>query len=186
MDMGATDAEIIPSLVAQAATGDELAFARVVAAYHDDMVRVAFVVCRDRELAQEATQRSWDIAWRKLSGVRDAERLRPWLMAVAANEARGLLRHHGRRAIRELSFDPASVDGFVSLAGADPADQILRVDLANALARLRPDDRAIVGMRYAVGLSAAEIGTAIGMSDRGVRARLARLLALLRKDLGDG
>jgi DNA-directed RNA polymerase specialized sigma24 family protein len=40
-------------------------------------------------------------------------------------------------------------------------------------------------MRYAVGLSAAEIVAAIGMSDRGVRARLTRLLAQLRKDLGD-
>jgi DNA-directed RNA polymerase specialized sigma24 family protein len=41
-------------------------------------------------------------------------------------------------------------------------------------------------MRYAAGLSSAEIALAIGMSERGVRARLARLLARLREDLRDG
>ena len=47
------------------------------------------------------------------------------------------------------------------------------------------DDRTILGMRYGAGLSAVEIGLAIGMTDRGVRARLTRLLARLREDLGD-
>jgi hypothetical protein len=37
------------SLVALAATGDEVAFERIVAAYHDDMARVCFVICHDVE-----------------------------------------------------------------------------------------------------------------------------------------
>src|SRR5262245_28623489 len=95
--------DVTNSLVAEAVTGDEVAFARIVAAYHDDMVRVAFVVCRDAELAQEAVHAAWSIAWRKLSAIRDRSRLRPWLLAIAANEARGLGRRRGRRAIREVS-----------------------------------------------------------------------------------
>jgi RNA polymerase sigma factor (sigma-70 family) len=183
--MRATEIEVLPALVEQAATGDELAFARIVAAYHDDMARVAFVVCRDRELAQEATIQAWDIAWRKLSAVRDHGRLRAWLLAVAANEARGLLRRRGRVLIRELPADADPAAGQAAFAGDDPADRVARLDLANALSRLSPDDRAIVGMRYAAGLSAAEIGVAIGMTDRGVRGRLTRLLAQLRMDLDD-
>lgn len=128
---------------------------------------------------------AWDIAWRKLSAVRDHERVRAWLLAVAANEARGLLRRRSRHVIRELPVDGESQGGLASPAGNDPADRVGRVDLANALARLSPDDRTIVGMRYVAGLSAVEIGVAVGMSDRGVRARLTRLLAQLRKDLGD-
>lgn len=85
------EGEVGGSLFAQAATGDEVAFARIVAAHHDDMARVAFVVCRDIQMAQEAAQAAWPIAWRKLSTVRDPAKLRPWLLAIAANEARGLV-----------------------------------------------------------------------------------------------
>jgi RNA polymerase sigma factor (sigma-70 family) len=182
--MGVLSGELLGSLVAQAATGDEVAFERIVAAYHDDMARVCFVICRDVHLAQEAVQAAWTIAWRKLADVRDAERLRPWLLAVAANEARGLTRRRSRRSVREIRVEllPDRQD---APASGDPAEHVATVDLANALARLDLDDRAIVGMRYAVGLSAAEIGSAIGMTDRGVRARLARVLTRLGEDLGD-
>jgi RNA polymerase sigma factor (sigma-70 family) len=176
--------DIGESLVAEAASGDEVAFARIVAAHHDDMARVAFVVCRDVRIAQEAAHAAWPIAWRKLSTVRDPGKLRPWLLAIAANEARGLARRQGRRAIREIAVDPQTNDR-PAPAGADPAERVAEVDLANALARLDLDDRVIVAMRYAAGLSSAEIGAAIGMTGGGVRAKLARLLARLREDLLD-
>lgn len=172
------------SLVAEAAAGDEVAFARIVAAHHDDMARVAFVVCRDVQSAQEAAHAAWPIAWQKLSTIRDPGKLRPWLMAIAANEARALVRRHGRRALREIAVDPHSQDTQASTE-ADPAERVAEVDLANALARLDLDDRTIVAMRYAAGLSSAEIGAAIGMTGGGVRARLARILARLRKELRD-
>ena len=98
------------SLVAEAANGDEVAFARIVATYHDDMVRVAFVVCRDAHMAQEAAHGAWPIAWRKLSTIRDPGKLKPWLLAIAANEARGLVRSQGRRRIRVFAIDPQTND----------------------------------------------------------------------------
>ena len=57
--------------VAQAAAGDEVAFARVVQAHHDDMTRVCFVICGDLDIADEAVQAAWPIAWRKLGSLRD-------------------------------------------------------------------------------------------------------------------
>ena len=185
MGMRATNSvELGGPLVAEARSGDERAFARIVAAYHDDMARVAFVVCRDPQLAQEAAHAAWPLAWQKLSTVRDPARLRPWLIAIAANEARGLARRRGRRAVREIAIDPI-VETNAAPAGADPAERVGLIDLANALAGLDLDDRTVVGMRYAVGMSSTEIGLAIGMTAGGVRARIARLLVRLRKDLGD-
>jgi RNA polymerase sigma-70 factor (ECF subfamily) len=181
--MSVMEREIRGSLVEQAANGDEVAFARIVAACHDDMARVCFIVCRDTDLAQEATQAAWPIAWRKLDSIRDPDRLRPWLISVAANEARQLMRRRGRRALRVVAIEPtADVHG---PQVGDPAERAAEIDLANAMARLSLDDRAMVAMRYVAGLSSSEIGTAIGMSPGGVRTRLARLLGRLREDLRD-
>ena len=89
--------------VAQATAGDQTAFTRIVRAHHDDMTRVCFVICGDLDLADEAVGAAWPIAWRKLSTLKDPDRLRPWLVSVAANEARQLLRRQRRRTVVELS-----------------------------------------------------------------------------------
>ena len=175
------DDESIRAAVARAAVGDEVAFARIVAAHHDDMARVAFVVCGDVELAQEAVQAAWQKAWVKLGSIRAADRLRPWLVSVAANEARQLVRSRHRRWLRETVIDgDAEAD---ARAGPDPAGRAAELDLANALAGLDPDDRTLIALRYAAGLTSDEIGRLIGMTGGGVRARLARLLHRLRKEL---
>jgi hypothetical protein len=50
-------AAALDSSVATAATGDRVAFARLVDAYDDDTMRVAFVVAGgDREVAEDAVQ----------------------------------------------------------------------------------------------------------------------------------
>lgn len=177
------EGDVRGSVVARAATGDAAAFARIVAVHHDDMARVCFAICRDADLAQEAAHAAWPIAWRKLPSLRDPEQLRAWLISIAVNEARGLARRRGRRAVREVTVETLP-EGVVGSWSGDPAHRVATIDLTNALMRLDLDDRALVGMRYAAGLSAVEIGLVMGMTDRGVRARLARVLTRLREDLG--
>ena len=177
------DTDRSAGVVALAASGDEVAFARIVAAHHDDMVRVAYLVTAEIDLAHDAVQSAWPIAWRKLSTLRDPDLLRPWLVSIAANEARGLLRKRRRRHLREITIE-VSGEGAESRSGRlDDRDR--EVDLRNALLRLPPEDRGVVAMRYVLGLSSTEIGRATGLSPTGVRSRLARALERLRKDLGD-
>lgn len=182
---GLIEQELLPAVVESAATGDEVAFARIVAAHHADMTRVSFVVCGDLDIAHEAVQAAWPIAWRKLRSLRDPARLRPWLIAVAANEARQLIRRQRRRSVIEIHVEDGEDGQRGHRTGGDPAEHAAEVDLVAALHRLTPEDRMVVAMRYLVGLTSVEIGQAIGMSPPGVRAKLARLLHRLREDLGD-
>lgn len=95
--------------VALAGAGDKAAFAQLVAAYHGDMARVAFVVCGDRELAMDAVQSAWLAAWQKLHSLRDPDRIRQWLLSVSANEARQLVRRRRGPVIQidvDLPGDP--------------------------------------------------------------------------------
>ncbi len=167
-------------LVAQAVGGDEVAFAAIVRRHHDDMVRVSFVVTGDPDIAEEAVAAAWPIAWRRLGSLRDPDRLQAWLCSVAANEARQLVRSRARRRVREVPVETPMVGDL----SADPSSRITDLDLANALARLAPDERALLALRYVAGLNATELGRATGMSASGTRARLARLLARLRQELG--
>jgi RNA polymerase sigma-70 factor (ECF subfamily) len=168
------------SLVERAAHGDETAFARLVAEFHADMMRVAYVTCGDPELAQDAVQAAWTIAWRKLGSVRDPERVKGWLVSVAANEARQLVRRRHRHPVVELKVDE------VALRSDDPGDLIERVDLVIALGHLKPEDRMLLALRYVGGMDSFELGEQLHMSPSGTRARLARLLTRLRRDLDDG
>src|SRR5262245_39279006 len=171
------EADVGTTIVQRAIAGDELAFAQIVAAHHDDMARIAYLVTGDLDIAEEAEQSAWSVACRRLRDLREPDRLRPWLMSIAANEARQIARSRRRRVVRELAL-------------ADPerprdADQAALIDLADALGRLDPRDRAIVGLRFIGGFESAEIGRAVGMTATAVRVRLHRLLEQLRKDLGD-
>ena len=163
--------------VALALAGDELAFARIIKAHHDNMTRVCFVICGDLDVADEAVQAAWPIVWRKLGTLRDPGRLRPWLVSIAANEARQLVRHRRRRSVIELAMVES-----VPL-GIDPAGQVGDVDLANALGRLHHDDRALLALRYVAGFDSTELARATGRSPSGTRVRLARLLDRLRTEL---
>ena len=96
--------ETSAGLMRLAKEGDEVAFARIVDAHHADMCSVCFVVTGgDAELAEEAVQSAWPIAWRKLDTVRDPERLRPWLISIAVNQARQLARRRRRGRVLEIS-----------------------------------------------------------------------------------
>lgn len=165
--------------VALAAAGDEAAFARIIQAHHDDMTRVCFVVCGDLDIADEAVQAAWPIVWHKLHSLRDPGRLRPWLVSIAANEARQLVRRRRRRTVVELAVADAA------MSGVDPAGRVADLDLTNALARLDPDDRALLALRYVAGFDSTELARATGRSPSGTRARLARLLDRLRTELRD-
>jgi RNA polymerase sigma-70 factor (ECF subfamily) len=166
-------------VMASAAAGDDVAFARLVADHHAELVRICHMVARDRTIAEEAAQATWSIAWRKLGTVRQADRLRPWLIAIAVNEARKLLRKRSRRTRIELTGQPPERAG-----GVDPATGIAYLDLQAALERLEPDDRALLALRYVAGFDASELAAALGLSASGTRTRLERLLKRLREDLG--
>jgi RNA polymerase sigma-70 factor, ECF subfamily len=175
----ATPGGLAAMTVAQAAAGDAAAFADIVARHHDDMARVCFVICGNQDAAQDAVQTAWSIAWRKLGSLREPERLRAWLVTIAANEARQDLRRHRRHTVVEIEVaDVGSEED-------DPARRVERSDLAAALRRLPDEDRALLALRHVAGFDATEIGRAMGISPSGVRSRLMRAAARLRVELGD-
>ena len=165
-------------VLASAAAGDEVAFRRIIAAHHEDMRRVCLAISGDHAIAEEAVQAAWLVAWKKLDKVHGPDQLRPWLVSVAAREARQLLRKRHRRGRIEFATATAGSRG-----GVDPATGIASMDLRAALLRLHPDDRALLAMRYGAGFTSNELAIATGKSPAAIRQRLKRLVDGLREDL---
>ena len=89
-------------LVRRAAAGDEVAFTRLVTTHHADMLKVCIAVCGDVGIAEEAAQAAWGLAWRRLPSLRDRDRVRSWLISIAANQARDAIRRQRRRPVVSL------------------------------------------------------------------------------------
>ena len=136
---------IAAATVADAAAGDRDALARIVGAHHDDMARICFVICGDQDQAQDAVQAAWPIAWRKLDTLRDPDRLRPWLMAIAANEAGQQIlpspapARWSRSSVADIGSDRRESRGRRARSWTWP----------RCSGRLTPDDRALLALRYA-------------------------------------
>jgi RNA polymerase sigma-70 factor (ECF subfamily) len=161
-----------------AAAGEEAACVWLVEEHHGPMLRTAYVITGDPELAREATQIAWTKAWRRIRSLRQPDRVRAWLVAIAANEARQLVRARGRRVVHEVSSVTVGTP-------IEPGAGIDVLDLRRAVSRLGLEDQGILALRFVAGLGSSEIGAQIGMSASGVRSRLARLLERLRRDLDD-
>ena len=162
--------------MARAATGDRAAFTALVATHHADMLRLAGVIVGDPDIARDAVQSAWQHAWTGLRRMRDHDRIRPWLLSIAANEARQILR-------RRRPAEPIPED---MLAGiSDPVDHFVDLDLKAAIDRLDPADRELLGLRYVLGFNSVELGTQFGLSPEGVRSRLKKLIDRLRSELTD-
>ncbi len=160
--------------VALAREGDEDAFARIVSAHHEDVVRVCFLVCGSRDTVEDAAQSTWAQVWLRLKTLRDPTRLRAWILAIAANEARQHMRHERVRRLLPYRSSEASVD-------VKPRD----LDLDAVLRSLSNDDRRLLALRHVGGLSSTEIGALLRSSPPAIRMRLSRLHERLRRELRD-
>jgi RNA polymerase sigma-70 factor, ECF subfamily len=150
------------ALVARAKRGDRRAFETIVERNQGIVFRTAWLITRSREDAQEVAQEAFLKAYRALGRFRQGAPLRPWLLTIAANEARNRRVASSRRER-------------LTLRGAE---------LLAAVERLRETDRLVIACRYFLELSEHETAAVLGWRRGTVKSRLARALERLRFELG--
>lgn len=118
------------------------------------------MVLRNASDAEEVAADTLLTAWRRIDSLRDADRLRPWLLRLATRLA---LRRLGRAH-------------HVSLLTLDLAEQVSDRQ-ASALDRLPPRMRAVVALHYVADLSVAEVAVSVGRSPNTVKTQLRQALS---------
>jgi RNA polymerase sigma factor (sigma-70 family) len=167
-------------LVALARRGDGDAYASLVRAHSDIAFRTAMLITQDAAEAEEAAQDAFVKAWRTLGRFREGEPWRPWLLTIVANEARNRRRSTGRRHALALRVVPQTQTGSAEATVLATEE---RSALLTAMARLRDDDRLVLGCRYLLELSEAETAAALGVKVGTVKSRTSRALARLRGEV---
>ncbi len=159
----------------RASDGDQAEFTAYATQAVPRLRATAFLMCRDWHLADDLTQNALTklfLAWSKVSKAEDVDAYARKVLL------RSYLDHHRRRATTEVvtsTFDGAA-------AGESPD---LRMTLVDALRLLKPQDRAVVVLRYWEDYSVEQVAAMLDLREATVRARSMRALGKLREALGE-
>jgi RNA polymerase sigma factor (sigma-70 family) len=155
------------------------------AAAYDRYAPALYAYCRtmlhDADDAADALQDTFVVAARKLDGLRDRDRLRPWLYAVARNEC--LRRIRLRASTVELDQAGEVSDDSVDLE-AGVRESEIRDLVRSAFGGLNPGDREVLELSLRHELDGADLGAALGVSAKHAHALLSRARGQLETSLG--
>lgn len=147
--------------------------------HYPRLVRLAGLITRDADQAQDAVQSALERAWRKRAAIRDSDRLRPWLDRIVAREA--IRQTRGRQLSRFLRRNP---EDWVELAAPLP-DSAEVAGLREALGRLSPEHRAVIALHLHAGYSVEETARILEVPFDTVRSRLRAAREHLRRDMAE-
>ena len=155
----------------------EETFEQVVRRYGDMLYRVAFHALRNRADAEDVTQTVLLRLYQQGGRFDSEEHRKHWLLRVAVNESRRMLRAAWRRSavpLEEWQEYPAA---------EDPA----QAELFQAVMALEPKYRLTVYLYYYEGCSVKEVAAALRAKESTVQTWLQRARDRLRRTLsGDG
>jgi RNA polymerase sigma-70 factor (ECF subfamily) len=138
--------------------------------------RAAWLVVHDATAAEDIAQEAFLAAVRALDRFDRRRPLGPWLHRIVVNRAIDYAR--ARDVRREVPAD--AVAEAPAPAGGDGAPS---GELLAELARLAPEQRAVIVLRHLLGYTPGEIGQALGLPRGTVNSRLRRGLDALAEPL---
>ena len=159
-------------LVAEARAGSRDAAAELFERHWPAAWRVAFALTGTTASAEDVAQDSFERAFSALRTFNGRSAFSTWLYRIVGNRALNVRRREARLVHVEAGTEQAP--GEVPAPGSEVAD---------AVARLPSDRRAVVVMRYWLGFTPGEIAAIFDLPVGTVHSRLGRALADLRKEL---
>jgi RNA polymerase sigma-70 factor (ECF subfamily) len=164
-------------LVRLARDGDRDAFDLLLTSVVDHLYRVARLILRDFDSAEDAVQEALVRCWRGLPGLRDPDKFDAWLnrllMHAVTDEARK--RRRLVATVHIVRIEPAQADAARAFADRD--------EIARVFDRLSIDHRTIVVLHHYLGMTVDEAAATIGIPTGTAKSRLHYATEALRAAL---
>ena len=167
-------------LAAAARTGSRDAMGKLAERWHGKLLRHAWRLTGDGDLAADAVQDAWADILRGLHGLDDTRAFAAWAFRITSRRCQRAI--SGRRRRRESESAaaheaPWATDSDSQSAQAD-ADTVRA-----AMAHLPPDQRAALGLFYLEQMRVAEIAIALDAAPGTIKTRLMHARRKLRAQL---
>lgn len=143
-----------------------------------DLLRFAYWLGRDRQLAEDVVQEAMLRAWKSLDSLADEGKAKSWLLTIVRRE---FARSFERKRLEVSDLD-ALVAAEADVLAAEDDDDLAQ--MREALFRLEDDYREPLVLQVMMGYTTQEIADAMGMQQGAVLTRLFRARARLRRELG--
>jgi RNA polymerase sigma-70 factor (ECF subfamily) len=158
----------------RAIAGDDRAFEALLGPVVEPGLRLAFALLGDRAEAEDAVQESITRAWRKLHQLRPGMPVRPWFLAIVANQSRNIRRGRWFQTIRIPDARSTALE-----------PDLERLDLERAVDRLPLRDRQAIFLFFYLDLPLEEVAASLGLSASAARGRIYRACRRLRPGLSE-
>jgi RNA polymerase sigma-70 factor, ECF subfamily len=178
-------------------SGDPAAFDRFVDSYHSKLFQYAYLMCGNREDAEEVSQETLLNVFRTIAQLREPARLKAWVFRIAKNACLTKRRKSVFAPARVLSLEElmpvrsSSDDGSLQIADWRnlPDASLLRSELGNTLDQAIGDlpeiYRSVLLLRDVEGLSTDETAEVLELNEAVVKQRLHRARLAVRAKLED-
>ncbi len=161
--------------------GTDAVFDQLFRDYRQPILNYIYRFIGDGALAEELTQNAFVKAYAALPHLSADANRRAWLYRIATNTCYDHLRR--RRLIQWLPLQERDGTSFVETGPEHHTSQEDAVQ--RGLAKLSPDDRAVLILYGVEGYSTAEISAMLGISPGAVKTRLCRARERFRQVYGE-
>lgn len=169
-------------LIRRAQRGEIAAFDALVRAYETLAFRAAYLITREKHDAADAAQEAFVRAYRALGSFKLGEPFRPWLMRIVTNQALNRIQAMKRRSGMTERYAQV-VNETTEVPNAQHALEAREQNelLMHAVGRLKPEEQALITLRYFLDLPEAEVAQTLHIPQGTVKSRMHRTLAKLRE-----
>jgi len=161
--------------------GDRAAFAEIYNQFAEPVLGLCLVLLRDRDDAADAMHDAFILAAQRIDQLRDPERLRTWLFAIARHVC-------FRRIAQRRRTTPVATVPDIDLTDDDPTDALAATEAAElvwaAASGLNARDRAVLYLNTSQGLDGEMLTAALGVQHANPHSLISRARRQLDRAIG--
>ena len=174
-------------LIQRVHTGDEDAFTELVKKYQKPVHALVWRKIGDFHIAEELTQDTFLIAYKKLGTLKKPQRFASWLYVIATRRCLAWLRKkriwmQSLEGTSSSQYEKATYSQYIVEENERTAVESQRDVVKKLLAKLPESERTVITMHYFSEMSSAEIGAFLGVSANTIRSRLRRAQQRLKQE----
>ncbi len=171
------------ALVSLCKAGDKDAFRVLIELHRGVLFGTAYLMTRDRTIAEDAVQETLIKTWKHLPSLRLQSNVKAWLVRIVVNEVKQQFR---KKKVTMISLEEAP-----DVVGDPEETETVAIrreehkSLRRALEILPLEQREVIVLRYFSELTVPEIAAVMGKREGTIKSRLSRALDRLGEIIRD-